>query len=544
MTNCEMRWRGGVSALAGGLSLVGGGSALAQELGAPVPPVSLVYYAADIGVEHEQSARVLADEWRKLGLEFELQPIQFGTFVATINVGGGLEDMAVVVVGADPDRMDPTYWLYDSSACGQRRNASKWCDEDYTALATLQRQQVNPEERLQTVRQLQEIHHAQAPWWPVSHSLYGMLWNADKWENITSPAPIAPHEGPVDPWLQARPLTDDRILDWAYLEDVNGYNPFAEESAVGWIRFIYDTFAKSNAAGDILPWAAESWEFLDDTTLRVTLRDDMTFHDGEPVTAADAVFTLAKAVEVQPPAMVARVENIDRVEQVDAHSFDVFLKEPDASFVPNSLTFLFIAPEHVWADYEGDIVDRDIVADKAVVGSGPFSFVTWRVNELHELATHADHFAAPAYDGIRRLALGQADAIRSAMIEGVGDIATTVLPVAAMSDLSMQYDHLDFMEIPTHASQLVWVNNQDAPFDDLAFREALRMATNKQRVVIEALQGFSILAGSGPVPNQLERWHHPELEAIAFDIDGARQILADAGYGWDSAGRLHYPPAR
>lgn len=534
-------WRTGATALAGCLAAMG---AQAQDLGEIVPPISLVYYAADIGVEHEQSARILSEEWSKLGLQFELQPIQFGTFVATINVGGGLEDMAVVVVGADPDRMDPTYWLYDSSVCGQRRNASKWCDEDYSAKATAQRGQIDEAERLQTVRELQEYHHANAPWWPVTHSLYGMLWNNQKWGNITNPMPLAPHEGLVDPWLNATPLTDDRILDWAYLEDVNGYNPLAEESAVGWVRFIFDTFAKNNSAGEILPWAAESWEFLDETTLRIKLREDMTFHDGEPVTADDAVFTLAKAVEVQPPSMVARIGNIDRVEKVDDYSFDVFLKEADASFVPNSLTFLFIIPEHIWADYEGDVVDRDIVADNAVIGSGPFKFVTWRVNELHELATHADHFAAPAYDGIRRLALGQADAVRAAMIEGVGDIATTVLPVSAMSDLALQHDHLDFMEIPTHAAQLVWVNNEKAPFTDLAFREALRMATNKQRVVIEALQGFSNIADSGPVPNRLERWHNADLEAIPFDIEGARQILADAGYGWDSSGRLHYPPAQ
>jgi peptide/nickel transport system substrate-binding protein len=183
----------------------------AQELGEPVPPISLVYYAADIGVEHETSARILSSEWEKLGLTFRLQPIQFSTFVSTINVGGQLEDMAVVVVGADPDRTDPTYWLFDSSVCGQRRNASKWCDEEYSAMAALQRTQVNEAERLETVRRLQEHHHAQAPWWPTNHSVYGIIWNSEKWANAESPAPLAPHEDPVRPWLKMTPLTDDRV---------------------------------------------------------------------------------------------------------------------------------------------------------------------------------------------------------------------------------------------------------------------------------------------------------------------------------------------
>ncbi|TNF17982.1 MAG: hypothetical protein EP318_19725, partial [Rhodobacteraceae bacterium] len=319
------------------LTLVTSAPAHAQELGEIVPPLSLAYYASDFGIHHEQSARILADDWGKLGLALELRPIQFSTFVATINVGGGLEDIASISVGADPDRVDPTYWLYDQSACGQRRNASKWCDETYSEMAALQRTQINPEERLETVRALQEYHFEQAPWWPVTHTVFGMVWNSDKWANIQSPSPINPGEAQVRPWLTAEPLTDDRIFDWGYFEDVDTYNPMAEEGAVGWVRLIYDTFGKINSEGDVSPWAAESWEFVDDTTLRVKLRDGMTFHDGEAVTSEDAAFTLNMAVEAQPPSMAARVSNIETVETVDDLHFDIRLKTPDAAFVTTGL---------------------------------------------------------------------------------------------------------------------------------------------------------------------------------------------------------------
>lgn len=525
--------------MASAATVIGGG-AVAQELGEPVPPISLVYYAGNI--VYEQSARVLSSEWAELGLEFELQAIQFSTFVSTINVGGQLEDMAVVVVGADPDRVDPTYWLYDSSACGQRRNAAKGCDEEYSELADDQRGEVNPERRVEMVHQLQQMHHDAAPWWPVVNSVYGMVWNAERWENMKSPSPVSPHEGPLAPWLSATPLGDDRILDWGGAEDVSTYNPMAEEGGVGWMRFVFDTFAKTDSGGEIIPWAAESWEFTDDTTLRVNLREGMTFHDGEAVTAADAVYTLNMLAETQPPAMAARISNIDSAAEVDDLTFDITLKSPDATFVPNSLTFLFILPEHLWADYEGDKVDRDLIADNAVIGSGPFKFVTWRVNELHEFETHKEHFAAPDYDGFRRVILGSADAIRAALSGGSVDIATGTMPVAAMSDLAAMEDHLDFMEFPTHASQLVWVNNEKAPFSDRAFRHALRAATNNERVVMEAYQGFSDEAAAGPIPQVLTTWYDTTLEPVSFDIEAARAILEEAGYGWDDQGRLHYPP--
>ena len=467
--------------------------------------------------------------------------MQFSTFVSQYIVGGQLEDIGVFTVGADPDRVDPAYWVYDIAACGQRRNGSKWCDEEYTKLATAQRSMIDRDARMEAVNQLQEMFVEKMPFWPVINRTYGILYNSDKWENVTSPEPVAAHEALLNPWLAARPLTEDRWLDWAYFEDVSTYNPLSEEGAVGWVRFVFDTFAKNDSSGQTIPWAAESWEFTDDRTVQIALRDDMTFHDGEAVNADDAVFTIENFVAWQPPAMSSRIGNIAGAEKVDDYTFNILLKEPDAAFEVTVLTYLFILPEHIWKDAPENAVEWDIVAADTVIGSGPFKFKTWRVNEVHELETHVDHFNAPEYDGVRRLALGQADAIRVAMIDGTGDIATTVLPVATMDDLSRQYDYLEFIEVPSHSTMFVWQNNEKAPFSDVAFRRALRTATNKQRVVIEGWQGFGSVAAEGPVPSALKAWNNANTEQIEFDIDAARAILEDAGYGWDSSGQLHMP---
>lgn len=141
-----MTSRGLVSTLAIGAMLAAPAVWAQSTLGEPVPELEVVYYAADMGPEFEQSARALADDWRKLGLEIQLQPVQFSTFVSQFIVGGQLEDIGVFTVGADPDRVDPTYWVYDIAACGQRRNGSKWCNEQYTEAAAAQRQILDPEE--------------------------------------------------------------------------------------------------------------------------------------------------------------------------------------------------------------------------------------------------------------------------------------------------------------------------------------------------------------------------------------------------------------
>jgi peptide/nickel transport system substrate-binding protein len=188
-------------------------------------------------------------------------------------------------------------------------------------------------------------------------------------------------------------------------------------------------------------------------------------------------------------------------------------------------------------------VQWDPIANNGVIGSGPFAFESWSPNQTHVLKTHKAHWAAPAYDGIRRLSLGQADAVRAAMVDGTADIATTVLPSATMEQLAQSEDHLEFLASQSFSTLTVWVNHQKAPFNDLSFRKALRLATDKERVALEGWIGFSVPAGEGNVPIGLGAWHNPNLEKIPFDIDAARKVLEEAGYGWDSDGRLHLPPA-
>ena len=54
--------------------------------------------------------------------------------------------------------------------------------------------------------------------------------------------------------------------------------------------------------------------------------------------------------------------------------------------------------------------------------------------------------------------------------------------------------------------------------------------------------GAATPAGEGIVPTGLGKWYNTDLEVVPFDIDQARKVLEEAGYGWDSDGRLHFPP--
>lgn len=514
-------------------------AAAPTDLGDPVPAMTLAFYAADFGPEFQQASRILADDFEQLGLTVELAPVQQSTFVDTISTGGQLEDIALGSWGGDPDRVDPNFWLVDVSSCDGSRNGPKWCDPEYDEIALAQSVVLDEEERLQLVYEAQEYHHSQLPWWLVESDNNAMLYNSERWTNVTDPAPISADGSSIKPWLDLEPTGDDRILDMVMHEDVSSYNIFIEQSALGWIRLLHDTFLRDDQ-GEMIPWAAESFEAIDDTTIELTLREGMTFHDGEPVTVDDAVFSINYAKEHEPPHFAVALERIEDAEAVDDRTLRINLTEPDAAFFRASLGFLPIVPQHVWEDVE-DPLTYDVVAEDAVIGSGPFVFESWAQGQEHMLSVHEDHWEAPAYDGIRKATLGQADAVAAAMVSGDGDFTHAVIPVAEMDRIANENDHLDFIDIPSHSSTMVWVNNEKEPFNDYDFRLALRMATDKERIANEAWLGFATAAQEGPIPPIIDEWHNPDLEPIPYDIEGARQVLEDAGYGWDDQGALHFP---
>lgn len=181
------------------------------------------------------------------------------------------------------------------------------------------------------------------------------------------------------------------------------------------MRRIYDTLLRDDN-GEIIPWAAESWEFVD-TTVELTLRDGMIFHDGEPVTVEDAVFSYNYLLGVAPEQMAVALQNIESAEAVDDSTMRVILNSTDASFPRTSLALIPIIPRHIWEGRE-DPFDWDPVAEDMVIGSGPFMLDSWVQGQENALSVHEDHWVAPDYDGVRVRTLGQADAVSSAMLSG------------------------------------------------------------------------------------------------------------------------------
>ncbi|MCC7484787.1 MAG: hypothetical protein IT529_07320 [Burkholderiales bacterium] len=515
------------------------------QLGPVVPTLEFAHYSADYSPTFVAIARILMEDFKKIGFDIQLKPMNFNVFVSQITVGGQISDLALVSWGADPDRLDPNHWLGDLNTCGSRRNSGHWCDAEWDKMFKEQRVVLDESKRRALVFKMSAYHNERLPQWPVAHNGDFMLYNHRKFENFPNSTPIQVTDARKEPWLSITPRTDDTILDLGSREDVSTWNVLAEPASFGWLRMVYQTFVRDDGSklGD---WAATSWKVVDPTTIEIKLRDGAKFHDGREVTAKDAVFTFNYLLEWKPPTYQVAMGNVKGATAVDKLTLRVMLKEPDAAFFRKTLTFVPVLPEHIWSQVPKAVgvktpMQWDPQPDKKVIGSGPFVFDHW-TKDQECLLKRFDGFYQPAkIAGLRKVVFSSGDAMVAAMQQGQVDFTTDLIDVGKAADIARQNKQLTFVNIPVHSTQCVVVNHKKELFQDPAIRQALRLASNKERINQEALLGYGAVPGEGPIPIMMDFWYDKSLKKWGYNLDRARQVLKSAGYGWDKDGRLRFP---
>ena len=168
-------------------------------------------------------------------------------------------------------------------------------------------------------------------------------------------------------------------------------------------ELIWDRLMRIGPDGLPQPWAAESYKWLDPTTIELKIRPDMKWHDGQPVTVEDVVFSFeAPATGDEAPMYKPFVEDITSIEAVDEHTVRMKLAKPNAAFLTSTLAKINLIPKHVWGPILADLVNKPENAEQYVeesrIGSGPFKYADWTLQQQVVLEANKDHWAAPKMD--------------------------------------------------------------------------------------------------------------------------------------------------
>ena len=298
---------------------------------------------------------------------------------------------------------------------------------------------------------------------------------------------------------------------------------------------IYETLVNLDEEGKPQPGLATEWEQIDDTTWHFKIREGVTFHDGTELDA-NVVKTnfdrlLDPEIASQGGSVVAAIES---VEVVDAYTFGVNLEYAFAAIV-NHLAHnstAIMSADIIEADYEGmdngDEVDQYI--EKNPVGSGPFMLASnddYLPGDQITLTRNEDYWGEmPEIKKITFRTIPETDARLAELETGSVHIADAIEPdnvervsnMEGVSSLAESSTSLNFIAF----------NTQVEPFDDERVRRAISMAIDKSQIIDGIFVGTSIPA-NGPIPPGVFG-HDPNAEAIGYDLEEAKSLLAEAGY--------------
>ena len=545
-----------------------------QSMGEVVPPIIVHSVTqAERPIEYE-TTRLVVENMRELGLEVEHRAIPWAQLIDEIWYSRTEESSAADrpfqmthwrMVGR-PERSDPdefTYNLFHSSVRDGGYNFIGYNNPEYDALAEAQRVEVaDKEARLGIICEAQQvIRHDMVNAYFI-HPLTPQVVNTAVFnpDSITTQAGIGVHN--FWTWIGIEPTTDDKTLITSTTSFLNSFNPLeiAGDAPSRVTEMTWDRLMRINPIGVPEPWAAESVVWEDQLNVVVTLRAGMKWHDGEDVQSDDAAYSFEAALagtmqtkdgeerfQPEAPDYFPFASNVANIEIIDDLSLRFTLNTPSAAFETSSLAKLNLIPKHIWEPIINDLLtqedaDVDSIQEEIPIGSGPFKYVAFDVNEFVYLEAFDDHWARPNIDAWimnvlpnQEATLGQIQAGEMNFLwEWPGD-------PGVLQSIVDDNEHLDLFSAISIGMNYFAFNVRYAPFDDVSFRQAIAHTIPQQFIIDNIFNGLAAPADSF-VSAALEYWRQcDDLPTYDFSIDGARALLEGAGYSWDDEGRLHYP---
>jgi peptide/nickel transport system substrate-binding protein len=480
-----------------------------------------------------QVGRITAETWKNLGLAIDAYGVETQTLIDRM-VNDEYKDMMAMWFGPDANRLDPqaylSWWTTDNGS-----NWWNWSSEEYDKLVAKQKETYNTEERQKVVREAQALWNEHQPGTGLQYGDRNNMYNSNRFKN---PKPIV-GEALDTIWSRAyiEPKEGVSTLRVGNPEKLSGQNPLALFASVNkkWLQLMYDPLFRIDQDGNPIPWAASEYEFADDTTIELKLREGMKWHDGEDVTAEDVKFTYETTAEISGYYQ-SHAQQFESVETNGDLEVTLNLKNKNAPILTTTLSQILLVPKHKWKDIDNKIEHTN----ENPIGSGPYKFNYHRQEVEASIVANEDHFRPPNPDEELFVMHDNMQGIYQSLEEKEIDMAVGPSPGPTTIERMKKLDYISIVQQKAHGAGWVIYDVNEKPFDDRAFRKALTMARPTKKWSEVVFAGRTSIT-DGPIPSVLDRWYNSDVDWRGDNVEAARQILKDAGYSWDSDGRLHYP---
>jgi len=281
------------------------------------------------------------------------------------------------------------------------------------------------------------------------------------------------------------------------------------------------------------PRLARSWTIADDgLSVTFTLRDDVVWSDGRPVTAEDVRFTWQAQVDAGLGWYDADLKKNIADVRVDSPGQVTFVLSKPSPYALLDINEGRILPRHVYADLEPEQWHRTDFS-KGLVTNGPFRLAEWKPGQAIILERNPRYYeeGLPGLDRIVFRIVPDAGIRMQQLLAGETDVLHSVPPEAAGRIVAR--DDLRLVRLDQRMYTYICWNNRRPPFDDPRVRRALTMALDRDAILRTLAHGMGRPSASPIVSSQWAA--DPSLRPLPFDRAGAKRLLEQAGWS-DSDG--------
>jgi len=279
---------------------------------------------------------------------------------------------------------------------------------------------------------------------------------------------------------------------------------------------VYEALFGLTDAGTVEPLlAAETQISEDGLTYTFKLKPGVTFHSGEPLTAADVKYSIERVTaETSKSSRKKSLSTITSVEAPDDSTVVVTLSARSIS-LPYNLSYVWIVNDAA----------TDITATED--GTGPYTLAEWRRGSALALARFDGYWGEKPTNGeVLFQYFTEATALNNALLTNAVDIITSV----QSPDVLTQFTGNPSFKVSAGTSttkELLAFNDRVAPFDNVKVRKAIARAVDDKRLLNSIWGDYGSLIGSMVPPT--DPWFVDLTGVDAYDPESAKALLAEAG---------------
>lgn len=325
-----------------------------------------------------------------------------------------------------------------------------------------------------------------------------------------------------------------QMLRMAYDADPVSLDPH-EQLSGGTLQLshmVFDPLVRFTQSLEFEPRLAESWERVDDLTMRFHLRKGVKFHSGNDMTADDVCWTFDRLKE--SPDFKGLFAPFAGCEAQGSHAVDLSTVKP-YPLILNMATYIFpmdrafYSGEHNGEPKDALVKHGDSFASQNASGTGPFVIKSRQQGVRVEFERFGDYWDSDSPGNVSKIVFTPIanDATRvAALLSGDVDFIAPVAPTD--HDRVRKASNASLVTMPGTRIITFQLNQERQPaFADPRVRQAIVHAINNEAIVDKIMRGFASVAAQQAAPGMAG--HNPDLKP-RYDLERAKALMKEAGY--------------